>query len=102
MLDKFPENLRHSITFDNGTEFASHEKIAEKLNLETYFCHPYHSWEKGSVENTNGLIRRFFPKKTDFDLILWRDIKAVENLLNNRPRKSLKYLTPNEVLRNCA
>ena len=102
MLKKFPDKLKLSITYDNGKEFTNHKIIESLLGTESWFCHPYHSWEKGSVENTNGLIRRFFPKKTNFSLISSRDIKTVEILLNNRPRKSLGFLTPNEVLENCA
>lgn len=102
MLKRFPDKLKLSITYDNGKEFTNHKIIESLLGTESWFCHPYHSWEKGSVENTNGLIRRFFPKKTNFSLISSRDIKTVEILLNNRPRKSLGFLTPNEVLENCA
>ena len=101
MLKNIPEKMRKSITFDNGLENAGHEKIARALNLNTYFCNPYHSWEKGSVENTNGLIRRFLPKKTDFSLIPYAKIRYIENLLNERPRKSLKFRTPNQVFLNC-
>ena len=100
-LERLPPHLRKSITFDNGTENALHEEIAFELQLKIYFCHPYHSWEKGSVENTNGLIRRFLPKKTDFSLISEAEIKKIENALNNRPRKSLNFSTPLELLRNC-
>ena len=85
-----------SITYDNGSEFSMHEKINKKLNIKSYFCKPYHSWEKGSVENINGLIRRFFPKGTDFGKISMKQIKYVENWINNRPMKVLNYLTPNE------
>ena len=102
MLKNLPEGLRKSITYDNGTENALHEEVARTLNLETYFCNPYHSWEKGSVENTNGLIRRYLPKKTDFSLISDIEIRKIENALNNRPRKSLGFSTPYETLKNCA
>jgi len=102
MLKNLPEELRKSITFDNGTENMLHEIIARTLNLKTYFCNPYHSWEKGSVENTNGLIRRYLPKKTDFSLISDMEIRKIENALNNRPRKSLGFSTPYETLKNCA
>ena len=101
-LRRLPPCLRKSITFDNGTENALHEEIGRELNLSTFFCHAYHSWEKGSVENTNGLIRRYLPKKTDFSLISEKDIKTIENALNNRPRKSLNFYTPFECLKNCA
>lgn len=102
MLRKYPEWMRKSITFDNGLENAEHELIAKALGLETYFCNPYHSWEKGGVENGIGLIRRFLPKKTDFELISDAYIKEIETRLNNRPRKSLSFLTPLEVYINCA
>lgn len=85
-----------SITYDNGSEFSMHEKINKMLNTKSYFCKPYHSWEKGTVENINGLIRRFFPKGTDFGKISMKQIKYVENWINNRPMKVLNYLTPNE------
>jgi IS30 family transposase len=101
-LKHLPPHLRKSITFDNGTENALHEEIAFELNLKTFFCHAYHSWEKGSVENTNGLIRRFLPKKTDFSLITEDQIMIIEERLNNRPRKTLNYSTPYELLKNCA
>ena len=92
-----PKELRLTMTYDKGTEMADHQYIAESLNLAIYFAHPYHSWERGLNENTNGLIRQFFPKKTDFRQITQKDIDRVTNLLNNRPRKTLKYRTPNEV-----
>lgn len=102
ILKKFPEKMRRSITFDNGLENADHELIAKELNVKTYFCNPYHSWEKGGVENAIGLVRRYYPKKTDFSLISNRDISLIEKRLNNRPRKSLSYFTPIELLNNCA
>lgn len=102
MLRKYPEWMRQSITLDNGLENAEHEFIAKALGLNTYFCNPYHSWEKGGVENGIGLIRRFLPKKTDFGLISNSYIKMIENRLNNRPRKSLSFLTPLETYKNCA
>lgn len=89
-----------SITYDNGCEFAGHEKINKKFKkagLKSYFCKPYHSWEKGTVENINGLIRRFFPKGTNFDTIKHKDIKRVESWINNRPMKVLNFNTPNEM-----
>lgn len=87
----------HTLTSDNGTEFAHYYLIASSLGAEYYFCHPYSSWERGTNENTNGLIRQFFPKKTRFDTITAAQIKQVEDKLNNRPRKSLAYRSPNEV-----
>lgn len=90
------KNLIHTITADNGKEFAKHEDIAQKLDINFYFCKPYHSWERGGNENTNGLIRQYIPKGTDFSEVTNKRIKWIENNLNNRPRKRLGYLTPNE------
>ena len=86
-----------TITSDNGREFNEHEIIAAFLDADFYFCHPYSSWERGLNENTNGLIRQYFPKHLKFDMITDEQIKIVEDKLNNRPRKTLGYLTPNEV-----
>lgn len=96
MLNPF-EKYIHTLTSDNGKEFAWHEKIAETLKADFYFAHPYHSWERGLNENTNGLIRQFFPKNFDFRKISDADIERVMNLLNNRPRKTLGFRTPNQV-----
>ena len=90
------KNLIHTITADNGKEFAKHEDIAQKLEIKFYFCKPYHSWERGANENTNGLIRQYIPKGKDFSEVTNKQIKWIENKLNNRPRKRLGYLTPNE------
>lgn len=87
----------HTLTSDNGNEFAHYATIARELDAEYYFCHPYSSWERGTNENTNGLVRQFFPKKTRFDRISATQLKFVEDKLNNRPRKSLGFRTPNEV-----
>ena len=90
-------NWVRTITSDNGREFAGHEKIAEQLNADFYFAHPYSSWERGTNENTNGLIRQYFPKSRDFTTITQQEINTVMKRLNNRPRKRLGYLTPNQV-----
>lgn len=95
-LKKYSKKRRKSLTYDNGMEFCGHEKINEELGTKSYFCKPYHSWEKGTVENINGLIRRFFPKGTNFDKIEYRRIKYVEDWINNRPMKVLNFKTPNE------
>lgn len=87
----------HSITVDNGKEFCEHELIAAGLQTRIYFAHPYASWERGLNENTNGLVRQYFPKKFEFARITEQDLQQVEDLLNNRPRKTLGYRTPNEV-----
>lgn len=87
----------HTITVDNGKEFCDHELIAAGLQARIYFAHPYASWERGLVENTNGLIRQYFPKKFDFAKFTAQELQQVEDKLNNRPRKSLGYRTPNQV-----
>ena len=86
-----------TLTSDNGKEFANHSEISKKLMADFYFCHPYHSWERGLNENTNGLVRQYFPKGTDFAKLTAMDVQCVEDLLNNRPRKALNYHSPNEV-----
>jgi len=88
----------HTITSDNGKEFAEHKMISSELKVDFFFAKPYHSWERGANENTNGLIRQYFPKKTSFENLSDQDIKRVEDILNNRPRKKLNFLTPNEFL----
>jgi IS30 family transposase len=87
----------HTITSDNGREFAYHQDIAKALNADFYFAHPYASWERGTNENTNGLIRQYFPKDRDFTTITQKEIDAAMQKLNDRPRKRLGYLTPNQV-----
>ena len=87
----------HTLTSDNGKEFAHHEAIAEALDADFYFAHPYASWERGLNENTNGLIRQYFPKGCDFTTLTQRDMQKAMNKLNNRPRKCLGMRTPNQV-----
>jgi IS30 family transposase len=87
----------HTITVDNGKEFCEHELIAAGLEARLFFAHPYSSWERGLNENTNGLVRQYFPKKYEFARITTKDLQQVEDKLNNRPRKTLGYRTPNEV-----
>jgi len=99
-LNRYPKELRRTITYDNGSENVEHEKINKILGTKSYFCNPFHSWEKGSVENSIGLVRRFLPKKTDFAIIDSRQVRKIENLLNNRPRKCLNYQTPREVMKS--
>lgn len=86
-----------TITSDNGKEFAEHKIISEALGINFYFAHPYHSWERGSNENLNGLIRQYIPKKTNFDELTDEYINFVENELNNRPRKRFNFETPNNI-----
>lgn len=95
-LKMFPKELRNTLTADNGSEMTNHEAISHSLNLSIYFCHAYHSWEKGTVENTNGRIRRFIPKGTSLDGYTHDEIGAYEHHLNSTPRKCLDYLTPYE------
>jgi IS30 family transposase len=83
-----------TITSDNGKEFAAHSTISEALNVEFYFAKPYHSWERGSNENLNGLIRQYIPKKTNFETITEEYVKYVENELNKRPRKRHNFASP--------
>lgn len=98
-LKNHPNKLSKTITYDNGTENTQHLKTNEMLEITSYFCEPYSSWEKGSVEQVNGLIRRYFPKGTCLKSLTYVEINRVEKLLNNRPRKCLGYLTPYEVFR---
>jgi len=90
----------HTITADNGQEFADHERIAKELKTDIYFAHPYSSWERGSNENMNGLVRQYFPKKCSFDTISETEIEFVMERLNNRPRKCLGFKSPNQVFFN--
>ena len=90
------EELRKTLTVDNGHENFEYAEITKELNTKCFFAHPYHSWERGTNENTNGLIRWYFPKGTDFATISDESIKAVEDALNNRPRKRLRWKTPLE------
>jgi IS30 family transposase len=86
-----------TMTFDNGREFCGHEKLSESLKLETFFANPYHSWERGLNEHTNGLIREFYPKSTNFKIVKEEDFQKAVDFINHRPRKSLDYRTPHEV-----
>ena len=87
----------HTLTTDNGKEFAGHELIARALDADFFFAHPYASWERGANENMNGLIRQFFPKKMRFDSITPQQVAFAMHLLNHRPRKCLNFKTPHEV-----
>ena len=87
-----------TVTSDNGTEFTNHKTISETLDLKYYFAHPYASYERGSIENLNGLVRQYIPKGTDFSEIEPSNVKHIQDKLNSRPRKVLNYLTPNQYL----
>jgi len=93
-----PAALRKTLTLDNGKEFAEHQELEAQATLRIYFAKPYCAWQRGSNENTNGLIRDFFPKGTDLANIPEHRFSKVQQLLNDRPRKRLGYRTPNEVL----
>jgi len=92
------ENVVHTITADNGKEFAYHEKISKALSAEVYFAHPYSSWERGLNENTNGLLRQYFPKNTDFKKVEQIEVKRALRRLNSRPRKDLDFKTPAQIM----
>ena len=96
-LSRLEGLIVHTLTSDNGREFSEHEHIARSLDASFFFCHPYASWERGLNENTNGLLRQYFPKKTVWANITHSQVSKVEEKLNNRPRKTLGYQTPNEV-----
>ena len=87
----------HTMTFDNGKEFAGHENMAKHLSMAVYFAHPYHSWERGLNENTNGLLRQYFPKGSYFEKVTEAQVQEAVDSLNHRPRKSLGFKTPFEV-----
>jgi IS30 family transposase len=96
LLTPFANDV-HTLTTDNGKEFAQHERIARKLNADFFFAHPYASWERSANENMDGLIRQFFPKKTRFNSITPEDITHAMDRLNHRPGKCLGFKTPHEV-----
>lgn len=99
-LSRYPRHLRRTITRDNGSENTDHLRVNRVLGTRSYFCVPFHSWERGTNENTIGLVRRFLPKKTDFATISSRDLRRIERWLNHRPRKCLDYRTPAEAFRD--
>lgn len=96
-LTKYPKQMRKTVTMDNGTENMEHETLQKELDCQTFFCNPYHSWEKGTVENTIGLVRSWIPKGTDLTTITQSDLNTIMLELNHRPRKRLGFLTPYEV-----
>lgn len=97
-LAALPLHLRRTLTFDNGKEFAEHEALTAATGMEIYFAQPYCSWQRGTNENTNGLVRQFLPKGTDLTAYSHHEVAAIQTSLNDRPRKRLNYLTPHEVL----
>ena len=85
-----------TLTYDNGLEFSRHAEISRALNAKGYFCAPYHSWEKGGVENFNGLVRQYLPKGSSFEGIVPERLEQIEDEINQRPRKTLGYSSPSE------
>lgn len=100
-LNHLPWSACRTITYDNGPENVDHQLTNDILGCRSFFCTPFHSWERGTNENTIGLIRRVFPKKTNFDLISSRDIAIIQQRLNTRPRKCLSFNSPTEVFQKC-
>jgi IS30 family transposase len=98
MLNQLNSEFKKSMTYDNGVEMARHEKITKNTGMKIYFAHPYSSWERGTNENTNGLIRRYLPKRTDFNEISEKQLQIIQDKLNNRPRKIIGYKTPQEMM----
>ena len=97
---RVPNELRKTLTYDQGKEMSQHEKFTIDTGIQVYFAHPGSPWERGTNENTNGLIRQYFPKGTDFTQVSEEDILEVQRKLNDRPRKALNYDKPNEVFNN--
>ncbi len=98
LFQPLPTRLRKTLTLDNGKEFAEHEQLAATTSLRVYFAKPYCAWQRGTNENTNGLVRQFFPKGSDMVHVPAKQFEKVQHLLNNRPRKRLGYRTPLEIL----
>lgn len=95
---RMPAKFRKTLTADNGSEFVEHKALGSRLGFKTFFANPHRSWERGTNENTNGLIREYLPKGSDFSNLSYQRIARIEKALNNRPRKCLGYRTPSEVL----
>jgi IS30 family transposase len=100
-LKGLPARLRKSLTYDNGLENTLHERMDRELGVKSYFCKPYHSWEKGSIENRKGILRRYFSKKHDWRLTTQKKIDKVVSKINATPMKCLSYKTPAEVFAEC-
>ncbi len=97
LMAPLPATHRRTLTVDNGKEFARHEDLGHLLGVEVYFAHPYSAWERGTCENTNGLLRQYLPKKRSFATLTDAELQTYVSALNNRPRKRLNYRTPAEV-----
>jgi IS30 family transposase len=100
-LSALPAGLRKTLTYDNGSENALHELTNTELGVRSYFCKLYHSWEKGSIENRNGILRRYFPKKHNWSLTTQKKIDKVVSNINATPMKCLGFKTPAEVFVKC-
>jgi len=96
-MKKVPQQMKLSLTYDQGREMSEHKLFTKNTKIKVYFAHPGSPWERGTNENTNGLIRQFFPKGTEFDKVSRTEIKQVQDMLNGRPRKSLNWEKPYEV-----
>lgn len=106
-LIDLPAQMKRSMTYDNGKEMSEHKLFTANTKMQVYFCHPHSPWERGTCENTNGLIRQYFPKGTDFTQVSLEEIRLAQDQLNERPRKTLDWRSPkdvfeNEILLNCA
>ncbi|WBL23723.1 IS30 family transposase [Zunongwangia sp. HRR-M8] len=99
ILKGFNQNLIKTMTYDNGVEMARHKEFTKQTGIKVYFADPYASWQRGTNENTNGLVRRYFHKGTDFNKVTAKQLKYVQDKLNNRPRKIINYKTPNEIFK---
>ena len=95
---KLPDLLKQSLTWDRGTELAAHNKFSIATDMDVYFCHPSSPWQRGTNENTNGLLRQYFPKKTCLSKYTQSDLNEVAAKLNNRPRKTLGFYSPSDKL----
>ena len=93
-FSNIPKHLKLSLTYDNGTEMAQHKLFTKNSKVKVYFAHPYSPWERPTNENTNGLIRDYFPKGTDFNLVTKNELNTIQNQINERPRKTLEYESP--------
>ena len=99
-LKTIPPSLRKTMTYDQGSEMASHALLAKQLHIDIFFCDPHSPWQRGSNENANGLVREYLPKGEDLSQYSYRQLLAIEQSLNNRPRKILGFQTPAEVFSN--
>ena len=97
-MKKLPAFLRESLTYDNGSEMACHAELSRRLNLDIWFCGPHAPWQRGSNENTNGLLRQFLPKGADLSQVSQTQLNDIARLMNGRPRKTLNWKTPEEAM----